>query len=50
MEYVSVGEWAVRHGVFERTPRRYKEYMIDTCLSEQDDFKILIDKFRIHYD
>ena len=27
-----------------------KGYLIDTCLSAQDQFKVYLDYFRIHYD
>ncbi len=56
MDYLSVQEWADLHSIPVRTVRNYcakgkiKGYLMDTCLTAQDFFKLLLEKFRIKYD
>ena len=51
MKYISVSEYAFQHGVSERTVRNYytniPEFLRDTCLTAQDNFKAIMKYFRI---
>ena len=43
MEYISVKQFAEKYG------SRVQGYLLDTCLTAQDQFKALLDYFKIKY-
>ncbi len=63
MSYISVLQFAKKHGISERTVRNYcvqgkideenwgniHEYLTDTCFTAQDNYKALLEYFRVKY-